>query len=251
MKTKFVLVLVLSVVSIFYVYAVAADFPVGSAMNFNPAYMASNAKWSFSYETYFEGQKMNFVAFQPFENGFAGKLGVYADGKGNGIVYSIASKRGSLAVGSDFLLSNEASSIALSVGIGMTQNVLENLVFDLRVPQALTYIYERGIEVHPNAKMALNFEEKNWNAALFGGVDYPWVNGGAWGSVSIFGIQAYGYLETGYDSSKSGVEELKLNFILQYTLSNVKLAYIYGSHTFTTPENKNETNNGIRVSVEW
>ena len=251
MKTKFVLALVLGVVSVFCVYAIAVDFPVGSAMNFNPAYMVSNAKWSFSYETYFEGQKMNFVAFQPFENGFSGKLGVYADGEGKGMVYSIASKRENLAVGSDFLLSNEASSIALSVGIGMTQNILKNLVFDLRVPQALTYTYEKGIEVHPNAKMALNFEGRNWNAALFGGVNYPWVNGGAWGSVSIFGIQAYGYLETGYDSSESGSEESKINFILQYTLSNIKLAYIHGRHTFTIPENKNETNDGVRVLVEW
>ncbi len=251
MGKKAFFILITCIISVFFTYALGNDFPMGSVMNFNPAYMVSNTKWALSYESYFEGQKMNIMVFQPFENGFAGKIGFYTDSKGNGIAYSIASKRGNLALGSDLTLSNSASSLSFDVGFGMIQNVLKNLIFDLRVPHAFTYVYKEGIQVHPNAKMALNFVKRNWNAALFAGIDYPWVSGGAWGSFSAFGAQAYLYFESGYDSSISTVEEQKLDFILQYTLSNVKLAYIYDSYSNTLMGKKSLKSHGIRISVEW
>ena len=246
MKTKlFVVILSVLVVS----FGLAVNFPLGSVMNFNPAYMVNGTKWSFSYETYFEGQKMDFVVFQPFENGFAGKLGVYSDGNSNGLAYSIASKVNTLALGGDFLLSTDGTSVSLDVGFGMTQQILKNLIFDLRVPQTFLYTYNQGIEVHPNAKLSFDWEEKNWNVALFGGVDYPWVNGGVWGSFSFFGLQSYGYFEMGYNSTLAQVIEQRVDFILQYTLANIKLAYIYDSHSTSTLST--EENHGIRISVQW
>ncbi len=247
MKTKIAFLTLLTTFGV--ILEMAAGFPVGSGMNFNPAYMTSNTKWSFSYETYFENQKMNFVVFQPFENGFAGKIGVFSDENGNGIVYSIASKRNGLSIGSDFSLSNDGTSVRLDASLGMTQELLENLIFDLRVPNAFSYIYNSGLEVHPNMKMAFDWVEKKWSASVFAGVDYPWVEGGIWSTLSLFGFQAYGYFEIGYDSTLSQVTEQKLDFILQYTLANVKLAYIYEDHTVSI--SGSEKTHGIRVSVEW
>jgi hypothetical protein len=89
----------------------SVSFPYGSVMNFNPSYMVYNTQWSVSYETYFgEPQQMDFVIFQPFKNGFAGKLGFYTSGSTSGIAYSVAAKSGNLNVGSDFLISDYGPS---------------------------------------------------------------------------------------------------------------------------------------------
>ncbi len=225
-----------------------ANFPAGSVVNFNPAYMVNNSKWSFSYETYFN-DGMDFVVFQPFENGFAGKLGVYADKEGNGLLYSVASKRGNLALGGDFTLSNVGTHVGVEIGLGMLEKITANFYLDLRIPQAVSYVYNLGVKVHPNVRGALAWETKNWNIAAFGGIDYPWVKGGAWGSLSLLGFQLFGYLETGYNSSLSDVTKEEFDVVLQYTLSSVKTAYIYDYISSTS--NNNQSKYGIRISVDW
>lgn len=244
---KYLVFVVLILISSFMF---AEGFPRGSALNFNPAYMVTNQKWSISYESYFEGKEMNLVAFQPFKDGFAGKIGVYADSKSKGIVYSIASVLGKTSAGLDFDLCSNGTSVSITTGLGTIQKVWENLSVEFRIPKALTYIYDRGMEVHPNFDMTLSALFNNFNVAGFAGVEYPWVKGGTWGSFSFFGMQVYGYYETGYDvKMSSSVSEQKLDAIIQYSVGNMKFAYIYENYTDSSLSNVNR--NGLRVSIEW
>ncbi len=248
MILKKCLVFVLLILTFSFMFA--EDFPRGSALNFNPAYMVINQKWSVSYESYFEGKEMNFVVFQPFKDGFAGKIGVYADNKTNGIVYSVASVLGKTSAGVDFNLCSNGTSVSIIAGLGTIQKVWENLSVEFRIPKALTYVYNRGMEVHPNFDITLSALFNNFNFAGFAGVEYPWVKGGAWGSFSSFGMQVYGYYETGYDVElSSAVNEQKLDAIIQYSVGNMKFAYIYENYTDSFLSNVNR--NGLRVSIEW
>lgn len=231
-------------------FMLAEGFPMGSVLNFNPAYMVTNQKWSISYESYFEGKEMNFVVFQPFKDGFSGKIGVYADDRSNGIVYSIASVLGKTSAGLDFDLCSNGTSVSITAGLGTIQKVLGNLNVEFRIPKALTYVYNMGMEVNPNLNITLSALFNNFNVAGFAGVEYPWVKGGAWGSFSFSGMQLYGYYETGYDvEMSSAVSEQKLDAIIQYTIGNMKFAYIYENYTDSFLPNVNR--NGLRVSIEW
>ncbi len=222
---------------------------MGSALNFNPAYMVINQKWSISYESYFEGNEMNFVVFQPFKDGFAGKIGVYENNETNGIAYSVASILGKTSVGMDFDLCHDGTSVSITAGMGTIQKIWENVSVEFRIPKALTYVYEKGMEVHPNFNITLSALFDNFNFAGFAGVKYPWVKGGAWGSLSLFGIQLYGYYETGYDVGFSAVNEQKLDALIQYSIGNMKLAYIYENYTNSLKSSVNR--NGLRISIEW
>lgn len=129
----------------------SVSFPYGSVMNFNPAYMVYNTQWSVSYETYFgTPQQMDLAIFQPFENGFAGKLGFYTSGATSGIAYSIATKSGNLNVGSDFLISTYGTNLSVDFGAGMINRISNHLDLSVRLPDVLTYTYGRSINVYPN-----------------------------------------------------------------------------------------------------
>ncbi len=245
MKIKFVILfLVLSLGTLSM-----ADFPVGSVVNFNPAYMTSNTKWSFSYEDYLS-KGMDFVIFQPFENGFAGKLGFYSDEDGNGFLYSVATKKGNLSMGGDFELSSVGTRVGIEMGLGMVKKIEGNLYLDLRIPRAVSYVYGVGVKAYPNLRTALTWEDKSWGVGAFGSVNYPWISMGGWANLSFFGLQGFGYFETGYNSMLSGVvTEERFDFILQYSISSVKFAYIYDYISRTSE--KTCTKQGIRISLDW
>ncbi len=232
-------------------FAFAVNFPSESVMNFNPAYMVSNQKWSISYETYFGNKGMDFAVFQPFQNGFAGEFGLYANEKTSGMIYSIASSLGKTFVGASFDLSIEGTSIKVNAGFGAVQRIWENLNLEFRVPSVVTYIYNSGFAVEPNFKVALSLLSKNWNAAAFVGVKYPWVKTGLWGGISFWGAQLFGQYTYEYNSEmSSAINGQIFDLTAQYSVGAMKFAYIYESRKYSDTH-LNEECTGLRFTVEW
>ncbi len=232
------------------IFAFAIDFPPESVMNFNPAYMVTNSKWLISYETYF-GDAMDLVVFQPFQNGFAGEVGLYANGKTNGVIYSVASSIGKVALGTKFDLSFVGTSLHVNTGFGVVQEVWKNADLELRVPNTVTYIYDKGFSVNTNFQLALSLVFKNWNAAAFAGVTYPWVKTGFWGGISFLGAQLFGRYTYEYDSElSSAVNEQIFDLTVQYSVGAMKFAYMFENDKHSSPSLSTKTN-GLRFTVEW
>lgn len=229
----------------------AVNFPSESVMNFNPAYMVVNQKWSISYETYFGNKGMDFAVFQPFQDGFAGEIGLYVNEKTSGMTYSIASILGKTSVGASFDLSIEGTSLKLSAGFGAIQRIWENLNLELRVPSVITYVYNNGFTVEPNFEVALSLPFKNWNTAAFVGVKYPWVKTGLWGGISFWGAQIFGQYTYEYNSVMSSATNGQIfDLVAQYSIGAMKFAYIYENRKYSD-SHLNKEINGLRFTVEW
>ncbi|MGC8707110.1 MAG: hypothetical protein ACP5R1_00070 [Athalassotoga sp.] len=225
----------------------AVSFPYGSVMNFNPSYMIYNTQWSVSYETYFgEPQQMDFVIFQPFKNGFAGKLGFYTSGATSGIAYSVATKSGNLNFGSDFLISDYGTNVSLNFGAGMVEKILQNLDLSVRLPNVLTYTYGKSINVYPNFEVGLNLPYEYWSLGAFLSVN-QFVSGGFWGSLSAFNIQALARIYGGYIPSTPSITQNVFDFNLQGSIGSMSFAYLYKYVWGTTKSQEN----GFRISAEW
>ncbi len=225
----------------------ALSFPYGSIMNFNPAYMVYNTRWSVSYETYFGvPQQMDFAIFQPFKNGFAGKLGFYTSEATNGIAYSIATKSGDLNIGSDFLISTYGTNISVSFGAGMIEKILQNLDLSVRLPDVLTYTYDKGINVYPNFEVDLNLPYDYWSAGAFLSVN-QFVSGGIWGSLSAFNVQALARIQGGYIPSTPSITQNVFDFNLQSSIGSMSFAYLY-EYTWGITTGQE---NGFRISAQW
>ncbi len=223
------------------------SFPYGSIMNFNPSYMVYNTQWSVSYETYFdETQQMDFAIFQPFENGFAGKLGFYTSGATSGIAYSVATKAGNLNLGSDFLISTYGTNVSVNFGAGMVQRISQNLDLSVRLPNVLTYTYDKSINISPNFEVGLNFPYDYWSAGTFLSVS-QFVSGGIWGSFSAFNIQALARIQGGYIPSVPSVTQNIFDFNLQGSIGSISFAYLY-EYAWGTTKNQE---NGFRISAQW
>ncbi|GEM_PF-1516629 len=232
-------------------FAFAMSFPKESVMNFNPAYMVLNQKWSVSYETYFNNNKgMDFAVFQPFQDGFAGEIGLYSDEKTSGLIYSVASILGKTSVGAKFDLSSAGTSLKLNAGFGAIQRVWENLNLEFRAPNVITYVYGNGFKVKPNFELALSLPFKNWNASAFAGVEYPWVKSGLWGGISFFGAQIFGQYTYVYNSElPPDINGQIIDLTAQYSVGAMKFAYIYENEKYSYAYSNTE--NGLRFTVEW
>ncbi len=224
------------------------SFPYGSVMNFNPSYMVYNTKWSASYETYFNESKMDFAIFQPFENGFAGKLGFYTDGATSGIAYSVATRSGNTNLGSDFLISTYGTNLSVNLGAGIVQRISQNLDLSVRMPDILTYTYNKGINTSnfSNFEIGVNFPYDYWSAGAFLSIS-QFVSGGIWGSLSAFNIQALARIQGGYIPSTPSVTQNIFDFNLQGSIGSMSFAYLY---EYVWGNTKNQEN-GFRISVQW
>jgi hypothetical protein len=222
-------------------------FPYGSIMNFNPAYMVYNTQWDASYESYFGTDDMSLMVFQPFTNGFAGKLGIYTEQATSGIVYSLATQSGQLAMGMDFLLSNSGTTVALNVGAGIIQKLSENLDVTVRLPQMVSYIYNGGISVSPDLELGVDLPYQNWSAGTFLNIGQI-MKGGIWGSVSLFNLQLLARMDGWYNTSILSSSENTFTFVSQYSIGSINFAYLY--QKIWGNIEKSQTN-GIRISMKW
>lgn len=241
---KFIIMIFLIIVPIFIF---ASTFPYGSVMNFNPAYMVYNTKWSVSYETYFKTSQMDFVIFQPFENNFAGKLGFYTDEATSGIAYSIATGSGNLNFGYDFLISTYGTDLSINFGAGMIEKIFQNLDLSVRLPDMLMYTYGKGINVYPNFEIGLNFPYDSWSAGTFFSVN-QFVSGGIWASASAFNLQILARVSGGYIPNTPSITQNTFDLNLQGSVGSVDFMYLYKNVWGSA--GKSETN-GLRISADW
>lgn len=239
----------ISLLAVVSISVIAFAFPEGSVLNFNPAYMVYNTKWSSSYEIYFDKPDMGLVVFQPFKNGFAGKLGFYSEEATSGLVYSIAARSGNVSFGMDSSLSLSGTAISVNVGLGAIQEFFHNFNFGIRLPNVLSYVYQKGVNVFPNFELDLGAVFQNWTLGGFVGVDSKIVNGGMSGSLSLYGAQVSGVYRMGYDPRYPTMLDQKFDMVLQYSFGALDLGYIYEYH-FIDPAIQ-KTTNGLRFSLEW
>lgn len=228
-------------------FSFAMSFPYGSVMNFNPAYMVYNKNWSVSYEMYFGGSQMNLMIFQPFKDGFAGKLGLYTDGATSGIAYSIATKAGNINMGTDFLISNHGTNLCINLGFGMVESISKNLDLSVRMPEILTYIYLNGISVSPNLEVSLNFPYNYWSAGAFLSIG-QFVSGGITGNLSILDFQILARLSGGYIPQTPSLTQNTFDFNLESKIGSMSFAYLYRYVWGTYVQGQI---NGFRVSAQW
>ncbi len=222
-------------------------FPYGSVMNFNPAYMVYNTQWSVSYESYFNQPNMNLLIFQPFKNGFAGKLGFYTQQSTSGVVYGIATQFNKIAIGTDFLVSAYGTQLSIAIDAGAIQNISKNLDVTVRLPQIATYVYGHGISVSPDFEIGVDLPYENWSAGGTLEIGQT-IKGSMWGSLAFFGVQALARIDSWYNTSILSSSENTFTFIGQYTLGSMNLAYIY--QNIWGNISKSQTN-GVRISLEW
>lgn len=241
---KIIIIIFLIAVPIF---VFASVFPYGSVMNFNPAYMVYNTKWSVSYETYFNESQMDFMIFQPFEDNFAGKLGFYTDGATSGIAYSIAAGSGKMNFGSDFLISTYGTNLSVNFGAGMVEKIFQNLDLSVRLPDVITYTYGKSINVYPNLEIGLNLPYNYWSAGTFLSVN-QFVSGGIWASISAFNLQVLARVSGGYIPDTPSVTQNTFDLNLQGSVGSVDFTYLY--RNVWGSAGKSETN-GFRISADW
>ncbi len=244
MKSFFIVVFAVLLITM-----VAFAFPEGSVLNFNPAYMVYNTKWSAAYEIYFGNKDMAFTVFQPFKNGFAGELGLYSEEATSGLVYSVATKSGNTSFGIDNTLSLSGTKVSVNVGIGVIQTFSQNYNIGIRLPKAIDYVYQEGVNVFPNFEVDLGTVFPNWTLEGFVGVDSAVVNGGVWGNFSFYGAQVYGRYRIGYDPNYPTMLDQKFDAVLQYSFGSMSFGYIYEYHFIDS--DIQETFNGFRFSLDW
>ncbi|HEU24462.1 MAG: hypothetical protein C0176_00125 [Mesoaciditoga sp.] len=225
----------------------AMSFPYGSVMNFNPAYMVYNKNWSISYEMYFGKNESDLLIFQPFKDGFAGKIGLYTFGATSGVAYSVATKAGNLNIGSDFLISNYGTDLSVTLGLGMVEQISQNFDLSVRMPQVLTYTYQKGISVYPNFEAGVNFLNAYWNAGAFLSIGQM-VSGGVLANLSIFNFQILARLSGGYVPQIPSLSQNSFDLNVESSIGSISFAYLYRNAWGTyNPEQLN----GFRVSAKW